>query len=380
MKQETDTRLKNGKEVTKDDLINKIKTIDSTRFDQMLIETEERKNYFFVKYNSVAYTRKPKTLKFPLFKDLVGDFEKNIESSGEITVLENDNIIQKIIGKGKEPIDTPKYSGKNLIFSELKLATDNDKVKTKQPIYYLPSETDRCTCNTCKGDMYTTCTESECRGQHIYDCSKCRTSGKLDCSDCNARGEYSCPSCNGRGTMKCSFCDGSGRDKKSNSIHSKCHQCNGSGERKCSSFNYGKGSGLIGAAISGVSAGVKKAAGNEYCGGSGIIRCATCSATGKITCDKCNGDGKIECKTCYADHQDNRYGKVDCRTCETAGELASISYVETEIKTDNLDLIFTDGKKIDAPNFGIDTIKKYVNSNGQTVLTYKNLNGDNKES
>lgn len=444
MKQNTDSRIQKAKEVTKDQLVNKIKTSDPTRFDQMLIETEERKNYFFVKYNSIAYTRKPKTLKFPLFKDLVNDFEKSIEKSGDIKILEDDKIIQKVLERGSNrikkseeqkestmskisdfgsslkneknltsalgsvvksavntikenteekrnpvsnnplgyyvPKENTKYTGKNLAFSELKIATENDKVKLKQPIYYLPSETERCTCNTCKGDMYTTCNESECRGQHIYDCSKCRTSGKLDCDDCNARGEYSCPSCNGRGALKCSFCDGSGRDKKSNSILAKCMQCNGSGERKCSSVNYGKGSGIIGAAISGVSAGVKKAAGNEYCGGSGKIRCAKCSATGKITCDKCEGDGKIECKTCHGDHIDNRYGKVDCKTCETAGELASISYIETEIKADNLELIFTDGKTIDAPSFGVDTIKKYANSNGQVSLTYKNLNGDNKEA
>jgi tellurite resistance protein len=376
MKEKTDLRLKNAEKVSKETLIDKIKSTDQTRFDQMLIESEERKNYFFVQHNSVAYTRTPKTLKFPLFKDLVNDFESNIEQRGDATILEKDGIIQKIISKGKEPINTPKYSGKNLIFSDLKLVTENDKVNLKQPIYYLPNETERCTCNTCKGDMYTTCKESECHGQHIYDCSKCRTSGKLDCDDCNARGEYTCPSCSGRGALKCSFCSGSGRDSKSGSILSKCKQCNGSGERKCSSINYGKGSGLLGAAVSGVAAGVKKAAGNEYCGGTGIIRCKTCSTTGKITCDKCEGDGRIECKTCHGDHVDNRYGKVDCVTCETAGELASISYIETEIKTSNLDLIFTDGKKIEAPNFGVETLKKYVNSNAQTTQIYKNLNGN----
>ena len=397
MKQNTDSRLLKAIEVTKDQLINKIKSSDTTRFDQMLIETEERKNYFFVKYNSVAYTRKPKTLKFPLFKDLVNDFEKNIEKTGEIKILEDDRIIQKIIAKGKEPIDTPKYLGKNLIFSELKISTENDKVKIKQPVYYIPSETERCTCNTCKGDMYTTCTETECRGKHIYDCSKCRTSGKLDCDDCNARGEYSCPSCKGKGTLTCSGCSGKGRSHCKRCTGSgytsdgkrcpnrcdrgwtECRDCKGSGERKCSSVNTSGG--LVGLGVGNlVSAGIKKTAGNEYCGGSGIIRCETCSATGKITCDKCEGDGKIECKTCHGDHVDNRYGKVDCRTCETAGELASFSYIETEIKADNLELIFTDGKKIDAPNFGADTIKKYTNTNGQLALTYKNLNGENKDA
>ena len=69
MKLNTDNRINKAKEVTKDELIDKIKESDPVRFDQMLIEEEERKTYFFVKYNSVAYSRNPRTLKFPLFKD-----------------------------------------------------------------------------------------------------------------------------------------------------------------------------------------------------------------------------------------------------------------------------------------------------------------------
>lgn len=46
MKQTTDTRLQKAKTVTKEELINKIKTSEPTRFDTMLIETEERKSYF----------------------------------------------------------------------------------------------------------------------------------------------------------------------------------------------------------------------------------------------------------------------------------------------------------------------------------------------
>lgn len=438
MKNNTDIRLKNGKEVTKDELITQIKTSDAIRFDQMLIETEERKTYYYVKYNSIAFKRTPYVLKFPLFKDLVNDFEKSINDTGEITILDNEDFIQKVkskdkrsflgseksesiskldkakntaskisdtysslkntsltsvvgsaINSGLEKItetDTapksnsnlgyytpkvhPKFISEQIVFSELKIITENDKIKLKQPLYYIPNETERCVCGTCDGEKYNNCSETECNGQHIYDCSKCRTSGKLDCDGCNARGEYTCPSCNGKGRLRCTACGGSGNDKDSKSILSKCKQCNGSGERKCSSLS---GHGLLGAAV-------KKTAGNEYCGGSGIIRCSKCHATGKITCDKCEGGGKIECKTCYGDHQDNRYGKVDCKTCETAGELASISYIETEIIVDDLDFIFTDGKKIEAPNFDVSTIKKFANLNSKLNLTYKNLNGDNKEN
>jgi tellurite resistance protein len=368
MKNTTDTRIKNGKEVSKETLIETIKTTDPTRFDQMLIESEERKTYYYVKYKALAYTREPKTLKFPLFKDLVNDFERTIEHNGEPKILEDDRIIQKVTSKGYSPIETRKYSGKNLVFSELKLVTENDKVKQKQPFYYLPSETDRHTCETCSGDKYTTCTEYECHGQHIYDCNKCGATGKIDCDDCSrtgqirckkcsGKGEYRCSSCSGKGEIKCSRCSGSGRDSRGD----RCTKCSGRGFERCGNCRDG----IIRC---------------EKCSGKGELRCNNCAGRGEITCSKCSGKRQITCGVCYGDHTDGRYGKVDCETCETAGELASISYIETEIKSDNLDLFFTDKTEIDAPGFGIESIKQFANANGQLVLTYKSLNGDNKEN
>lgn len=382
MKNTTDTRIKNAKDVSKETLIDKIKTIDPIRFDQMLIESEERKTYFFVTYNALAYKRETKTLKFPLFKDLVNDFERTIENNGEVEILQDDRLIQKVVSKGYSPISTRKYEGKNLVFSELKLILEGDKVKAKQPLYYLPSETERCTCNTCNGDKYTDCPESECKGQHIYECKDCRGHGDTDCPTCKGTGRLKCkgyvgagsggPASNAiyscqKGRCKCDSCTGNGYDNNGNRCRKRCDKgwitcptCNGAGDVPCelkyaSSYGVGK---LFDAAT-----------GKTFCKGKGTI-----------TCDSCKGKGDIECKTCYGDRVDNRYGKVDCKTCETAGELASISYIETEIKSDNVALVFTDGKKIAAPNFGVETIKKSANSNGQLVETYKNLNADKKEN
>lgn len=334
----------------------------------MLIESEERKTYFYVKYNALAFTRTPKTLKFPLFKDLVNDFEKSIDEKGEPKILENDQIIQKVISKGYSPINTKKYSEKNLVFQELKLITENDKVKLKQPLYYLPNETERCTCGTCNGDKYTICPESECHGQHVYDCDNCNATGKIDCDECNHTGVKRCKTCKGMGEYKCYSCGGKGEKQckhcRGNCVDSngkRCTYCAGRGFEKCTTCRDG----------------VIRC---EKCGGKGENRCKNCSGHGEITCNKCEGKRQITCTICYGDHIDNRYGKVDCKTCEAAGELASISYIETDIKQDNLDFIFTDKTEIDAPGFGLDTIKKFANANGQLVQTYKNLNGDNKEN
>lgn len=378
MKQTTDSRIENGKNVTKDELIDCIKASDPVRFDQMLIETDKRKTLFYVKYNASSYVRRAKTLSFPLFKDLIQDFNRNIKSSGEPTTLTDENFIKKIISKGNSPKDTPKYNGKDLIFSELTLVVEGNIPKSKQPIYYIPSETIRQTCGTCDGDKYTTCTETKCKGEHIYKCGTCKASGELNCKDCNARGEYSCPSCHGRGELKCSACSGSGKDRNSDSVFAKCKSCNGSGERKCSSVDTSGN--IVGLGLGNLtSAAVKKGFGNEYCGGSGVIKCKTCKSSGKITCDTCKGEGEIECATCYGDRIDNRYGKVDCKTCETAGELASISYIETDVKFNKLELIVTDGENITAPDFDVNTLNKYTENNTKLDETYVNLNGEIKD-
>jgi|GEM_PF-5083291 len=365
MSDQTDLHLSKAEKVTKEGLIDKIKSYDPVKFDQMLIETEERKTYYFVKYVATAFSRDPKKINFPLFQEFKGDFERSIQSSGEVQKLTNNNLLDRIISKGYLPESNHKYANENLVFGDLTLEMSNKKVDLTQPLYYIPNDTERYTCNNCNGDKYNTCPESECYGQHIYDCSECNTLGKIDCDDCNARGEYQCPSCHGRGRLRCTSCGGSGSDKNSDYKFSKCKSCNGSGERKCSSLS---GHGLVGAVV-------KKAAGNEYCGGSGIIRCSSCKASGKITCEKCTGKGRIECKTCYGDHKDNRYGKVDCPTCETAGELASISYIETSVQDLNKEIICTDGTEIQVGGFGVNSIKKFANENGKIELTYENLNG-----
>lgn len=366
----TDSRIESAKNVSKDHLIDKIRSNNSILFDQMLIESEERKTYYFVKYKASSLSRIPYLLKFPLFKDLLKDFEDNVNKTGDIQFLNNKNLIDRIKSKGKQPTQNSKYTGKILVFNELPLVSNLSEINFNQPLYYIPLDTERYICNTCKGDKYTKCTEPECRGQHIYECNECRSIGKVDCPDCNARGEYTCPSCHGRGRLRCTECDGSGIDKKSDSRNAKCKSCNGTGERKCSSLS---GHGLMGAVV-------KKAAGNEYCGGSGIIKCSTCNASGKITCKKCNGNGKLECKTCYGDHIDDRYGKVDCANCETAGELASISYIESNITEHNLETIITNGTVIEAPGFDIHTIKKHMNQSISLEETFIDINELKKEN
>lgn len=394
MKKLSDERLNVANCISKETLVTKIKESDPVRFDQMLIEEEERKSYYFVKYNSVAIDRKPLTLKFPLFKDLLSDFEQNIENSGGIKILKNEQIVNKVTSKGYTPFNTPKYSNQNLIFDELEIFFENNNVKKTQPLFYLPNETERHTCGTCDGDKYTTCTEHECHGQHTYDCNKCDATGSVDCDDCKGHGEKKCPSCSGTGSIKCkgyvssrgtsgpvsnavyscsngiatcSNCFGKGCFHCKHKGKTTCPTCNGAGKNPCSKkYNSNYGIGKLFDTIGGM----------EFCEGSGKIDCKSCNSKGQVRCKKCQGDGRIECKICYGDYTDNRYGKVDCITCETAGELASISYVSTSILTKKDEYILTDGNEIQASDFSMDLIKNHITKEIEPELFYKNINRD----
>lgn len=350
MKSNSDNRIDNAKNVTLEDLKSKIQSSDPSRYDQMLVEGEDRKIYYYAKYNALSYSRNVFQLKFPLFSNIKSDFEQNYLHAGSGDTpykLDNDNAINSIISHGVSPENSARYSSQKLVFSDLPIEMNGNSVDSNQSTYIIPSETEMCECHGCRGEKYVTCPKKKCHGQHIYDCE-----------DCRGRGEYTCPSCNGRGSLKCTSCRGSGIDKDSNDRRAKCKSCNGSGERKCSSLS---GHGLGGALV-------KKAAGNEYCGGKGIIRCKTCETT-----------GKIECKTCYGDHIDGRYGKVDCDTCDATGQLGTITYIETKIGSVSQDEMVCDGQSINADGFSFDKIKSHADD-GTPVETYFNLNNTSREN
>ena len=180
-----------------------------------------------------------------------------------------------------------------MIFSDLKLVSENNKVNLTQPIYYIPSDTSRYTCGTCDGDMYTTCVQPECHGQHIYDCNKCNAHGSIECNKCKGKGEKSCPTCTGTGKIKCKGYVGQGSGGPvSNAVYScnglrtVCSSCYG---KKCSSCNY-----------------------------TGVASCPTCGGSGQNTCSKkynssygvgklfdtvsgvdfCEGSGTVKCSNC----------------------------------------------------------------------------------
>ena len=368
MKNTTEERIEYAKKVSTENLIETIKNNYPERFDQMLIDDEERKIYYYIKYKSVAFKRKPFVVKFPLFSSWKKDFEENIKGYGEPMVLNNSLFLENVISAGFSPIHNENYLEEEMPFNHLDFITENGEISYQQPFYYIPNESEKHTCDNCNGEKYTICTETECQGQHIYhcnncnaigkvDCTHCSSSGWIDCRKCNKRGEYSCSSCDGKGEKRCNYCFGKGK----NSNGEKCGKCSGRGYEKCSKCRNG----MIRC---------------EKCAGKGEYRCDNCSGRGEITCKKCNGKKNITCSLCYGDHLDNRYGKVDCEKCQTAGELAQISYVETTLKLNNDELFFTDKTEIIAPTFDLEKIKSFANTNLKLETVYKNYNNEKFEN
>lgn len=109
-----------------------------------------------------------------------------------------------------------------------------------------------------------------CNGAGQVGCSTCRRTGECTCNQCNGNGDVTCFSCHGQGRITCSKCHGNGRNG-----NTYCSVCKGSGIKMCTSC-----AGMF--------------------GGSGRVRCPTCSGRRVITCRSCRGGGILDCGTCNA--------------------------------------------------------------------------------
>lgn len=417
MKENTDKKISEASKVSKSQIVDKIKSENADRYDQMLIDSEiVRNDVFYINFRAYYVNLVPKKAAFAMLPTVKNYFDNNccggssqlgdvckvdkkfIKSitSSECNIAEKEysgsyqpnnfksNIPYQFLKKGliswndpnakSESVTTEKKGslllniknaagsinaavnsiGDNIntlgdkldnslkwlddgagkseseeyaslkanYFSKLKFDYNGSKISETQPTYFIPELTHSVACSGCHGEKY------------------------VDCEKCDARHEYTCPSCNGRGYLKCYGCGGSGIDRKSDSRNAKCKECNGSGERKCSSLSQ---SDLLSAAV-------KKAAGNEYCGGKGII-----------ICKKCYGDAA-------------RYGKVDCSPCKATGEIGKIVYIEIEVGTTSGEFFKYSNETIEQIQKNADILFKYINKSDvcpQTV--YVDINGNLSE-
>jgi len=302
-----------------------------SEFDKMIISGDNEIKRTDYLYSNIVYKkaeRKLYAIKFPLFDNIKNDFslfEGGVAKFGEKSIIKYDNIINDFSDiKGAKIKEFPSSEVSDAFVFPFDV--ENDEVSNIQRKYFLSKYTFKEICNKCKGNKYITCTDSICKGNHVWRCN-----------ECIGKGQVACPKCNGHGYTKCSSCYGKGKTSKTEYKNGKSYIK----EEKCST-----------------------------CRGRGEVSCNRCGATGKVRCKNCGGDGEIRCKKCYSDKK--RYGMVDCPNCLTTGYIAYFYYVETLVEILKESKLLKSGDEFDLDK---KKVLSHVKNDLSFICAYKHLNG-----
>ena len=320
------------KEITAKDIKDLLKNRYPNEYSKMLIDDNamvKRKDYYISHLEYTRAERKFNLLVFPLFEKFQNQFRiftDRINSLHEQTVVRDETLIEFFRGVNHVEIKEENvYTSLDLSLYPFDMV--GDSFAKKQSIFFFPKETFERSCPDCKGFRYVTCIDEECKGRHEWKCDECKGSGQVTCSRCDGRGRNRCSRCGGKGKVeKEEF-----RNGKSVKIKEQCSKCTGKGETYCSK----------------------------------------CKSSGKVTCGRCKGGGIITCKYCYGDPQ--RKGMIDCPHCHTAGRIAQIKYLTTQVERQKSELFTEVGDK--AISIKKKNIQKHYISNVSSELIYENING-----
>lgn len=291
-------------EVTLKDIKNVIKEKMPEMFDKMILsDSFKRRDFYFVRYKYQKIERNLYHINLPLLSSL----ERSLNSVVSKEVVYDDKTELTELPLLKESILSHSEK-KNVENSDIKLdypiKVEQDKVLENQGFYVLKNTIKIKTCNECDGDKYITCKDSTCQGQHEWECGRCIGEGKVSCSKCGGEGWVKCggflSGCGGKGTVEESYTVNNERRTR----RVKCSKCSGKGK----------------------------------------VVCSNCNAQGKVICSKCSGRRKIVCTKCYGDNK--RYGLIDCPVCLAQGKLFEYEFVQSTIKNDVLQEMFTNGDEI----------------------------------
>lgn len=316
------------KEISLEQVIETLKKVVPAKYEKMIIskDTElKRTDYYHSVINYKVAERNLHGLKFPLFENrriLFAKFEGGSSKFGEKAIVEKVQDINDILKfEGVRKIDINAEQIPNAF--DFPFQIENNDFASSQLPYFYPDYSYQQTCDSCKGNHYVTC--PNCGGEHNWKCDKCGGDGKIPCSKCNGHGYTKCRSCGGKGKKtRTEYRDGRSYEKTE-----KCTKCRGRGE----------------------------------------VPCSSCKTTGQVKCIKCGGKGDITCLHCYGDK--NRYGLVDCPECLTAGVMAQIVFVNTDIQKFEATKLYKRGAENNLEKI---QIREHIKSNSELQLHYKNLN------
>lgn len=324
------------REITIKDIKDLLKSNYPNEYSKMLIDNNaiiKRKDYYISHLEYTSAKRKFNLLLFPLFEEFQNKFRiftDEINHFHEQAIVRDETLIEFFRGMDHVKIEEQDVST-SLDLSLFPFDMVGDSFAKKQPIFFFPKQTFEKACPDCKGYRYITCTNQECKGLHEWKCDECKGSGQETCSRCDGRGRNRCSKCGGKGEVE--------REESRNGrivkIKEKCTKCTGKGETNCSK----------------------------------------CKSSGKVTCGKCKGKGIITCKYCYGDSQ--RKGMIDCPHCHTAGYIAQIKYLTTQVEKQKSELSIEVGDK--TVSIKKKNVQKYYISNVSNELIYENINGEIKD-
>jgi len=355
---------KNLGDISLADVIAKIKQLNPSEFDKMIIASDtgvSRCDYFYVNYRALSAHRDSLKLTFPVFGSITDnflEFEGGDAKHGELSKFPSERIIDTLSSKHKIEASTDGAS----LPSDFNFPIDVDAngPNPTQDLYFIADRTYKEQCDECSGNKIITCLDNECSGRHIWDCVECAAKGQVTCNKCAGNGRLDCGDCSGSKWIRCSSCGGDGKvmDKldtlsavssKSRStrvVKKDCKKCSGKGRKPCNNCNGGK------------------------------VTCKKCKGNGKVTCSNCDGHKQITCTECYGDK--DRYGMIDCPQCLAQGEMGYISFVKTTLNNHQGDKLFDNG----SPLSGISELEilNHAVKDAPKIRTLVNINDNTQVS
>ena len=310
-----------------------------------------REDVFSVFYKTTMVDRFLYQVVAPINDSEVSDFRENFfaEDMGDGRLLLSDNkAVSSFCSRPGAQVEKFVDQNDELVFL---LESEDGVCLSNQRLNYIKDLSMVKKCHTCNGHKEVTCDDNECRGQHIYTCSRCSGKGEVGCDCCEETGKIECDECRGSTRVKCgSFfgstifggrnmgCNGSGKvtvkSGKNNTRKINCPTCRGKGDIKCEKCTRGK------------------------------VTCSKCDGRKKVTCAKCDGEKKLTCALC------NTNGKVVCKTCHGEGNLVTLSWVVSKVEDSNIRKTITEG---DSFEYSESLIKDVLQVSRGTKVTYDEL-------
>ena len=420
MKDNTDKKISEAGKASKSQIVDKIKSENAERYDQMLIDSEiVRNDVFYINFKASYVNLIPKKAAFAMLPSVKNYFDNNCcggaSQHGDVCEVDKKfiksitssecNIAEKEYAGSYQPnnfksnnpyqylrkglmnwndpnakIETVAVEKKGSLLGSIKNAAGSissavnsldDKINTlgdklDNSLKWLDDGKGKSASEEYSSlkSNYFNQLKFDYNGTKISETQPTYFIPDLThsetCKDCSGDGEIECPTCGGKGRLKCKGYVGAGSGGgMSNAVYS-CQN----GRAKCDSCD-----------------------GSGYKNGE---RCRKRCDKGWITCPTCKGDGEVNCELKYASSYGigklsdlatgkdfcKGTGKIKCKPCKATGEIGKIVYIEIEVGTTSGEFYKYTNETIEQIQKNPDILFTYFNkSDVKPQIVYTDING-----